>query len=57
MARYRDLYLHYTKIHKIKISMPPAEFEPVITAWERPQTYAHSMTLQVESVEIWRDMS
>ena len=39
-ARHTDLYLttHYT--HNRQTSMPPVEFEPTISAGERPQTYA-----------------
>ena len=36
-ARCRDLYL---TTHNRQTSMPPAEFEPTISAGERPQTYA-----------------
>ena len=38
-ARRRDLYLKTHNIHKRQTSMPPAEFEPRISAGERPQTY------------------
>ena len=36
-ARRRDLYL---TTHNTQTSMPPAGFEPTISAGERPQTYA-----------------
>jgi len=39
-ARRRDLYLTMHNTHKRKISMPPARFEPVTLASERPQTHA-----------------
>jgi hypothetical protein len=34
----RGLYLHNTNKHRRQISMPPAWFEPAISAIERPQT-------------------
>jgi hypothetical protein len=39
-ARHREFYLtkHYS--HNRQTSMPPVEFEPKISAGERPQTYA-----------------
>ena len=39
-ARRRDLYLTTHDTHNIQTSMPPVEFEPTISAGERPQTYA-----------------
>ena len=39
-ARRRDLYLTTHNTHNRQISMPPVEFEPIISAGERPQTYA-----------------
>ena len=39
-ARRRDLYLTTHSIHKRQTSIPPAGFEPVIPASERPQTHA-----------------
>jgi len=39
-ARRRDLYLTSHNTHKRQTSMPPAGFEPTISAGERPQTYA-----------------
>jgi len=39
-ARRRDLYLTTHTIHNTQISMSPLEFEPTISAGERPQTYA-----------------
>ena len=39
-ARRRDLYLTTHNIHKRQTSMPPAGFEPVIPASERPQSHA-----------------
>ena len=38
--RRRHLYLTTHNSHKIQISLPPAGFEPTISAGERPQTYA-----------------
>jgi hypothetical protein len=38
-ARHRDLYLTHNT-HNRQTCMPPVGFEPTITAWERPQTYA-----------------
>ena len=38
--RPRDLYLTTHNTHNRQISMPPVEFEPTISAGERPQTYA-----------------
>ena len=38
-ARRRDLYLTTHNTHNIQTSMPPAGFEPTISAGERPQTY------------------
>ena len=38
-ARRRDLLKTYNT-HNRQISMPPVEFEPTISAGERPQTYA-----------------
>jgi hypothetical protein len=37
-ARRRDLYLTAHKIHNRQTSIPPLEFEPTISAGERPQT-------------------
>ena len=39
-ARRRDLYLTTHNTHNRQTSMPPAGFEPTISAGERPQTYA-----------------
>jgi hypothetical protein len=39
-ARRRDLYLTRHNTHNRQISMPPAGFEPTVSAGERPQTYA-----------------
>ena len=39
-ARRRDLYLTTHNTHNRQASTPPAEFEPTISAGERPQTYA-----------------
>ena len=39
-ARHRDLYLTTHNTHNRQTSMPPAGFEPTISAGERPQTYA-----------------
>jgi hypothetical protein len=39
-ARRRDLYLTSHNINNGQISMPPAGFEPKISAGERPHTYA-----------------
>jgi hypothetical protein len=39
-ARRRDLYLTIPNTHNRQTSMPPVEFEPTISAGERPQTYA-----------------
>ena len=39
-ARRRDLYLTTHDTHNRQIYMPPAGFEPTISAGERPQTYA-----------------
>ena len=39
-ARHRDLYLTAYNIHKRKVSLPAAGFEPAIPAVERPQTHA-----------------
>ena len=36
-ARRRDLYLTTPDTHNRQISMPPVEFEPTISAGERPQ--------------------
>jgi hypothetical protein len=36
-ARRKDLYL---TTHNRKTTMPPVEFEPMISVGERPQTYA-----------------
>ena len=38
-ARRRDLYLTTHNNHNRQTSMPPVEFEPTISAGERPQTY------------------
>ena len=43
-ARRRDLYLTTQNIHSRQTSMPPVEFEPTISAGERPQTYALDRT-------------
>jgi hypothetical protein len=39
-ARRRDLYLTTHNTHNRQTSMPPVGFEPMISADERPQTYA-----------------
>jgi len=39
-ARRRDLYLTTHNTHNRQTSMLPVEFEPTISAGERPQTYA-----------------
>jgi len=39
-ARRRDLYLTTHNAHNRQTSMPQVEFEPTISAGERPQTYA-----------------
>jgi len=39
-ARRRDLYLTTHNTHKRQTTMPPAGFEPTISAGERPQTHA-----------------
>ena len=39
-ARRRDLYLTTHNIHNRQTSVPPVGFEPMISAGERPQTYA-----------------
>jgi hypothetical protein len=39
-ARRRDLYLTTHNSQKRQISMPPAVFEPAISASERPQSHA-----------------
>ena len=39
-ARRRDLYLTTHNTHNRQISMPPVGFEPIISAGERPKTYA-----------------
>ena len=38
-ARRRDLYLTTHNTHSRQTSMPPAGFEPTISAGERPQTH------------------
>ena len=43
-ARRRDLYLTTRNTHNRQTSMPPAGFEPTISADERPQTYAFDRT-------------
>ena len=37
-AQHRDLYLTTHNTHNKQTSMPPAGFEPIISAGERPQT-------------------
>jgi hypothetical protein len=39
-TRRRDFYLITHNTHKRQTSMPPAGFEPIIPASERPQTHA-----------------
>ena len=39
-ARRRDLHLTTHNIHKRQTSMPPAGFEPTISAYKRPKTYS-----------------
>ena len=39
-TRRRDLYLTTHNTHIRQTSMPPVGFEPIISAGERPQTYA-----------------
>jgi len=40
LASRRDLYLTTHNTHNRQTSMPPVEFEPTISACERPQTHA-----------------
>ena len=40
LARRRDLYLTTYNTNNRQISMPPAGFEPSVSAGERPRTYA-----------------
>ena len=44
LARRRDLYLTTHSTRNRQTSMPPAEFEPTVSAGERPQTYALDRT-------------
>jgi hypothetical protein len=39
-ARRRDLYLTTHNTHNKQTSMPPEEFEPAVSAGDRPQTLA-----------------
>ena len=39
-ARRRDLYLTTHDTHNRQTSMPPVGFKPMISAGERPHTYA-----------------
>ena len=39
-ARRRDLYLTTHNTHNRQTAVPRMGFEPTISAWERPQTYA-----------------
>ena len=39
-ARRRDLYLIAHNTQNRQTSMPPVEFEPIVSVGERPQTYA-----------------
>ena len=43
-ARRRDLYLTIHSTHYRQTSMPLVEFEPTVSAGERPQTYALDRT-------------
>ena len=43
-ARHRNLYLTTHNTHKVQISVPPARFEPTVSASERPQTHALDRT-------------
>ena len=38
-AHHRELYLTTHNTHNSQTSLPPAEFEPTISAGEQPQTY------------------
>ena len=51
-ARRRGLYLTPRSIHKRKISMLPAGFEPAIPASERPQPQAFKISI-VLVIECW----
>ena len=52
-ARHRDLYLTTHNTHNRQTSMPPAGFEPTISAGERPQTYALDRAATGTGVYIW----
>ena len=45
-ARHRSRYLHETKQHKRRTSMPSVGFETAISAIKRPQTYALDSTVR-----------
>jgi hypothetical protein len=44
-VRPTDLYLTTHNTHNRQTSMPPEEFEPTVSAEERPQTYALDRTV------------
>ena len=52
-ARRRDLYLTTHNTHNRQTSMPPAGFEPTISAGERPQTYALDRTATETGIYIY----
>ena len=64
----RDLYLTTHNTHKRQVSMPPAEFEPAISASERTQTNAceraatgngatYLVTLNKHCLSVWRHIT
>jgi len=52
-ARRRDFYLTTHNIYKRQTSMPPAGFEPAISANERPQTHTFARLLGPASYKIF----
>ena len=52
-ARHRDLYLKKHNTHNRQTSMPPAGFEPMISAGEWPQAYALDRAATANG-SIWR---
>jgi hypothetical protein len=58
-ARHKELYLTTHNTHNRQISLPPAKFEPAISARERPQI--HALDRPVTGIGVywhcWIDMS
>ena len=56
-ARRRDLYLTTHNTHNRQTFMPPAGFEPTISAGERPQTHALDRAATGTGIKIYKNIN